>query len=156
MTAEAAQILDPGTSPRRFQVPDLDRCQKWLLPRLRAAYPHVQEDALRGWLRGIIYQNEFMFSIQDNSLGCFQISRGHTLSPQAVIMEHFVWCEDKDNALHQLQAARFYEEAAIWAKHQGATTILVEVNSDVPHDMIKEKLGRLFTRQETFARIQKD
>lgn len=153
MMAEAAQILDPGPAPRRFQVPDLDRCQKWLLPRLRTAYPHVQEGVMIGWLRGIIYQNEFLFLMQDNSVGCFQISRGHTLSPQAVIMEHFVWCEDKDNALHHLQAARFYDEAKTWATHQGATTILVEVNSDVPHEMIREKLGRLFTRQEIFARL---
>jgi hypothetical protein len=153
--AEAAQVLviDDGSSLRRFQVPDLDRHQGWLLPRFKAAYPQVTDRERAGWLRGIIYQNEYLFLFQDSCVALFQVMRGHTLAPQAVIMEHFVWCEDKDNAEHQAQAANFYSEVQTWAKHQGAGTIIVEINSDVPHDMIKERLGRLFTRQEIFARL---
>jgi hypothetical protein len=31
--------------------------------------------------------------------------------------------------------------------------LIVEENTDIPHDMIKEKLGRIFSRQQQFARV---
>jgi hypothetical protein len=151
--AEAAQvIIDDGSSLRRFQVPDLDRHQGWMTARFKTAYPNISDRERIGWLKGVIYQNEYLFLYQDNSIALFHVMRGHTLKPEAVIMEHFVWCEDRENATHQAQAANFYAEVLTWAKHQGAGTIVVENSTDVPHDMIKEKLGRLFTRQEVFAR----
>ena len=64
-----------------------------------------------------------------------------------------MFCEDKDNPEHVEQALHFYTEVAKWAKHQGAKTIIVEELSDVPHEMIKDRMGRLLNRQQVFHKV---
>ena len=152
MAATAAKLADTS-SLRRFQVPDLDRHRGWMIARLKTAYPHLNDANLVGWIRNVIYNAEYLFLYQDNSAALFQVKSSHTLRPEPLVQESFVFCEDKDNPEHVEQASNFYAEVAKWSKHQGAKTIIVEELSDVPHEMIKERLGRVFTRQQQFARV---
>lgn len=138
---------------RRFELADLSRHGGWLMTRLLAAYPHLTPRELQGWLRGLIYSPEYLFLYQDNSVGLAQVIRNFTLTPKPVIQERFVFVEDKDNAEHVAQAAEFYAEFERWAKNQSVDTIMVEELTDVPHEAIREKLGRLYTRQQIFARV---
>ena len=138
---------------RRFEIPDLARHGGWLMGRLTKAYPHLTDREIQGWLRALIYNNECRFLYQENSVGMAQVVLNHTMTPRPVITERFVFAENKDDPAHVAQAANFYDEFARWAKNKSADTILVEELSDVPHELIKERLGRLFTRQQTFARV---
>ena len=153
MPAVAAKIVDPS-SLRRFQVPDLDRHRGWMIARLKTAYPHLNDANLVGWIRNVIYSPEYLFLYQDNSAALFQVLSSHTLRPDPLVQESFVFCEDKENPEHVEQASNFYAEVAKWSKHQGARTIIVEELTDVPHDMIKDKLGRLTNRQQVFHRME--
>lgn len=145
-------VRDP-TPIRRLELADLSRHGIWLVARLLSAYPHLTQRELQGWLRGIVTSNEFLFLYQENSVALAQLIRNMTLTPKPIIYERFVFAEDKDNPAHIAQAAAFYGEIGRWAKTQSVENILVEEMTDVPHDQIKEYLGRLYTRQQVFARV---
>ena len=157
MAASAEKVLPAApreVAPiRRFEIPDLSRHGGWLMGRLTAAYPYLTDRELQGWLRGLIYNPECLFLYQDNSVGMAQVVLNYTLTPKPVIYERFVFAEDKTNQTHLEQAADFYVEFERWAKNKSVETILVEELTDVPHEMIKDRLGRLFTRQQVFARV---
>ena len=77
----------------------------------------------------------------------------HSLDAKPIVHERFVWVqnpEDKDQVKH---AAAFYTEFLKWAKMLSAEVIIVEENTDVPHELVKERLGRIFQRQQQFARV---
>lgn len=150
--AAAAKLVDTS-SLRRFQIPDLDRHRAWMIARLKAAYPHLNDANLVGWVRNMIYSPEYLFLYQDNSVGLFQVLSAHTLQPEPLVQERFVFCENKEMPEYVEQASQFYTEAARWARHQGARTVIVEELSDVPHEMIKERIGRLLTRQQVFHKV---
>lgn len=155
--AATAEKLPPQpdiSTLRRFEIPDLDRHRAWLIPRFKAAYPHLNDANLVGWLRGIIYSSEYFFRFQQNSVALFQAISINTLAPAPVIQEIFVFCEDKDNAQHHEQAAQFYVDAMTWAQHHGSQAMLIEEMSDVPHELIGKTLsGRLLTRQQIFVKV---
>lgn len=155
MNAVAAEVVEPAALPvsRRFQDPDLDKHGLWLVPRLLNSFKHMNQRELVGWLRGIVASNEFLFLYQDHAVGLAQAMRVSPLRPDVIVQEWFVFVEDKENKQHLAEAAMFYEDMLRWGKTQGATRILVEELSDVPHEMIKEKLGRLFETKQIVARI---
>jgi hypothetical protein len=93
--------------------------------------------------------NEFLFLYQDHAVALATAARPHPLAPKPVVQEIFVLAEKE----HEAEAAVMYDEFARWARGLGIDTVVVEEMSDVPHDMIKEKLGRIFTRQQQFARL---
>lgn len=138
---------------RRFELPDLSFHGAWVMQRLLKAFPHLSPPALGGWLRGLIEDRENCFLFQDHSVGLAVVERSHTLSPRALVRERFVWAQDPENKQHVEEAAAFYPEFARWAKHLDADTMIVQVASDVTHERIKELLGRVFTRQEMFAKL---
>jgi hypothetical protein len=149
MAAPALKIDTDIAPPRRFQLPDLDRHGRWLLDRMLKVFPHRTERNLIGWLRGILYSNEFLFLYQEHGVALATVMQAHPLSPKMYVQEIFVLSEPG----FELLAAGFYDEFAMWAKRQGLDTIVVEEMSDVPHEAIKERLGRLFQRTVNFARL---
>ena len=153
--AELAQVLPVDHAPvRRFELPDLHKHAGWLVPRLLKTYTHLNERSVLGWLQNILYNNEYHFLYQDHAIGLAQSMSAHTLSGLPVIHERFVWCEDPKNAEQQRQASHFYSEFARWAKMQGANTMIVEENSDVPHEMVRDRLAkRVFERTQKFAKV---
>jgi hypothetical protein len=117
------------------------------------AYPHLNERAVATFLQNIIYNNEFLILFRDDSVALAQVSMAHALTGPPIVHERFVWCKDPTDKRQQEGAAEFYTHFRRWAKTMEVTTLIVEENSDVPHEMIKEKLGRIFQRQQQFARI---
>jgi hypothetical protein len=154
-----AEVLNPvrdreRTYPRRFELPDLSQHGGWILNRLAKVYRHLNEQQMAGWLRGIVYSNEFLFLYMPHSVALCQVERGHTLIPAPVVREHFVWAMDPANPAHVDEAAEFYTNIMRWARQQSAGTIIVENNSDVPHETVVKKCEkRVFTREEKFVRL---
>lgn len=137
---------------RRFDLADLTRHGSWLVPRLTAAL-ELPEQRLAGWLRGMIDSSDFLFLYQEHSAALAEMQRVNGLADKPVVRERFVLVEDTESAAHIKEAAGFYDEFARWAKNLGAEIILVEELSNVPHEMIKERLGRIYSRQQQFARV---
>jgi hypothetical protein len=151
VTAEIAkrEVVREQIAMRRFEVPDLDRHGGWITDRLLKAYPHRTARDLVGWLRGIIYSNEFLFLYQEHGAALATVTRAHPLEMKPVVQEMFVFAKEG----HDREAVAFYDEFLRWGKNQGVDVVMVEAMSDVPHDVIKERMGRLFTRQVVFARL---
>ena len=119
------------------------------MKRLAQAYPDQNTRSLLGWIRGLLYDNANLFLYQDNGVALFQTVGIFSLAHKPVVIERFVFCQEG----HVKEGAEFYTKAAQWAKSQGIEQVFVEELSDIPHDLIKEKIGRLFTRQQVFARV---
>ena len=149
----ALKLVDNPFAMRKFDTADLSEHGAWLLPRLMQAYPHLNERAAATFLQTIMYNNDYCFLYQRTGVALAQVMSAHTLDPKAVIYERFVWVRDREDKEQLKLAAEFYEEFHRWAKLQATDVIIVEENSDVPHDMIKEKLGRIFSRQQQFAKL---
>lgn len=154
VTSRLKVVEEPvQTEIRRFESPDIDRHGMWLVPRLKQAYPHLNDRAVLSWLRSMLANNELMFLYHEFAVGLVQVESSHTLAPKPIAREHFVWCKDKTQAAHVAAAACMYDRFAIWAKGKGCEVMVVEENTDVPHEAIKERLGRVFSRQQQFARL---
>lgn len=155
--AEKPVVIDPPFT-RRFERPDIDKHAAWFIPRLLKSFPHVNDRYVHTWLLGILNSNEFMFLYQDHAIALAQVV-AYTLRPEAIVEEMFVWCEDPASKEQQADAAYFYEHFYEWAKRKGLSTLIVEESSDVPHELIRERLGndkqnkRLFERKVTYARV---
>ncbi len=139
--------------PRRFFLPDMDR-HPWLVARLCETFKITDRQAI-GWLRSLIESPEFCFLYLDNSAGLFEVTRQHTLAVKPILTERFVWCRDATDKAQVAEAVAFYEFAATWAKNKDIDTIIVEENSDVPHEVVREikKLGRVLERKQWFAKV---
>jgi len=156
--AEAAQkfeVVEEKEVPfvRRFERPDIDKHCEWFIPRLLKTYPHLTERSVFTWLLNILTSNEFMFLYQDDAVALAQTVR-YGLKSEAVVEEQFVWCREPRNADQQKAAAYFYDHFYEWAKRQALSTVVIEESTDVPHELIKEQLGkRLFERKMIYARV---
>lgn len=149
-------VITPKEAPviRRFELADLSKHGGWIMQRLLKAYKHRNERDLAGWLRGILYSPEFMFLYHEHAVGLFMTGRINPLVEKPIIQELFCWCEDAKNDEHITAAAAFYEEILTQAKHRNVDIIIVEYSTDVPHEIIREKLEkRLFTRTEHFVKV---
>ena len=140
-------------SPRRFELPDLDTHGGWLVQRLVSAYRHLNDRQIAGWLRGLMYQNEFSFVYLPNSVGLARAIQPDILVPRVMIQEHFLWAKDpKDNQQVQ-EAASIYDWWKKWAVLKDAQLRLVGEHSDVPPALIEKKLGPLLERTQAFVRL---
>ena len=153
MTEPALKLVSPVPVIRRFDTADLSRHGAWIMPRMLQAYPHLNERGVATFLQNIIYNNEYLLLYSDNGVALAQVMSAHSLDAKPIVYERFVWVENKEDPEQIKHAAEFYTEFYRWAKSQSAAVIIVEENTDVSHDMIKEKLGRIFTRQQQFARV---
>jgi hypothetical protein len=135
---------------RRFQVPDVERHGGWMAKRMAQAYPHLTERQVPGWLRAVVYMNEFLFLYQDHSVCLAQAMRPDPFNPKIVVWERFVWAEE---ARYAEEAAEFYARIKMWAIQQDVDTIVVGEQTDVPLEMIKAKLGKLLERRQTYVRV---
>lgn len=153
--AEPALKLVEKLAPtiRRFDTADLSQHGAWIMPRMLQAFPHLNERGVATFLQTVNYNNEFLFLFAETGVALAQIMSAHTLTAKPIVYERFVWVANKDDKEQVKHAAEFYTEFNKWARSQSAEVIIVEENTDVPHDMIKEKLGRIFTRQQQFARV---
>lgn len=160
--AEAATVEKPAfileRDPpfvRRFERPDIDKHAAWFVPRLLKAFPHLNERSIYTWLLNILDSNEFMFLYFDHGIALAQAVQ-YGLRAEAVVEEQFVWAEDPLDKDMQQDVAYAYTHFYEWAKRKGLSILIVEENSDVPHELVREKLDkRLFERKQVFAKVAK-
>ena len=149
----AVAVVGNPTAPepvvRRFEIADLNKHGGLIIRRMRQARPTLGDPQVMSWLKGIIYSAEYLFLYQEHGCALAQTVKEETLENKPVVRERFVFAEEG----FQAEAASFYTEFAQWAKNQGVSTMIVEEMTDVPHDMIKDRLGRLFERKQVFARL---
>jgi hypothetical protein len=139
---------------RRFELGDLSQHGRWLLPRLVKVYPHLTEHTAAAFLKNILYNSEFHFCYQPHSAGLAQVERVHSLVSRPIVREKFVWVEDVKNPDYVTEALAIYDDFQVWARHHGADVLVIEEQSDVPHELIRDKYEkRIFTRQQHFVRI---
>ena len=155
MSEPALKLVEEMLAPaiRRFNSADLSTHGKWILPRMLQAFKHMNERGAASFLQNIDYNNQYLMLYHEHGVALAQVMTAHSLDAKPVIYERFVWVENKDDKDQLKHAANFYTEFLRWAKAQSVEVIIVEENSDVPHDMIKEKLGRIFARNQQFVRV---
>lgn len=152
-TAPILSVVKDGPLIRKFDTADFSTHGTWLLARMMKAFPHMNDRGVATFLQNILYNNEYMILFSDEGVALAQLVSAQPLDPKVIVLERFVWVKDPDDVEMQKRAAEFYVHFHRWAKGLGAEAMLVEENSDVPHEAIKEKLGRIFTRQQQFARV---
>lgn len=138
---------------RRFERPDIERHGQWLLPRVSEAFPHLDQRQAASFLINQLYANEFMFLYNDHAVGLAEVIPENIWQPLPVVWERFVFLQDKEDARHIEEGAAFYTEFARWAVMKRAATIVVEQQTDVPHEVIKTRLGRIFTQEMQIAKV---
>ena len=154
MAEPALKLVEkPAPEIRRFDTADLSKHGKWLVPRMIQHFPHMNERAVATFLQTILWNNEYLFLYSETGVALAQVMHAHTLDGKPIVYERFVWVEDPKNAEQIKQAAEFYTSIYRWAKSMSADVIIVEENTDCPHDLIKDKLGRIFQRTQQFARL---
>ena len=154
MNSPALKLVEPlAPVIRRFDTADLSRHAMWIMPRVMKAFPHLSERAVAGFLQTINYNNEYLLLYAEHGVALAQVMSAHSLDATPVVYERFVWVENPEDKEQVKAAAEFYTEFSRWAKSQSASVIIVEENTDVPHELIKEKLGRIFSRAQQFARV---
>lgn len=140
---------------RRFERPDIDKHAAWFIPRLLKSFPHLNERSAFTWLLSILSSNEFMFLYLDHGVALAQAVQ-YGLRAEAVVEEQFVWIEDPLDKDMQNDAAFVYSHFYEWAKRKGLPVLIVEENSDVPHEAVAKILDkRLFERKQIFAKVAK-
>lgn len=155
---EEIEEIEPP-SVVRTSMPDLAQHADWLLWRLKDRYPHLEAKMLMGWLRGAIEDNESMFIRCGRAIGLAQIKQ-HPLDAHKIVEEVFVLVRgrDTDGVIEKdaiAEGASLYGAFKSWADRLGAAEIIVERNSDVPRELIKEALGRIFIREIVYAKTVK-
>ena len=141
----------PDIICRRFNLPDMSEMGLWLFKRLESRYPTAPDSTFSGWLRGAMESNEYHFVRTDNAVGLAQIYR-LPLDPQAHLTEVFVLVKDQD-ALPE--GAEIYRAFKRWGESMGADEIIVERQTDVPREMIREALGKVWVRETFFCKMGK-
>ena len=144
----------------RFSPGDFQELGEWLLWRLKDRFPHVTQSMLAGWLRGEMVNNEVMFLRLGNAVGLASIGHKNIMDPRPIIEEIFVLIKGRDadaviEKAHLAEGARLYEEFKRWGETIGASEMLVERMSDVPREMIKAALGRVWAREVVFTKLGK-
>lgn len=156
MPAAAAEVLiAPTALPeiRRLQIPDLDRHAGWFLPRFQKTFPHLNQRQAIGFLKNVIYDNEFLFLFQNNAVAMAQAMSAHGLDASTIIWERFVWVADPTDQDQLEQASHFYTEFLTWAKRKSVAIVHIEENTDVPHELIRSRVGRVLNTEQKFVKL---
>lgn len=138
---------------RRFERPDIERHGAWLVPRFLKAFPHLNSHQALSFMVNVLYSNEFMFLYQPHGVALAQILNEQALQPEPVVWERFVLLEDPKDAVHIAEGVEFYVEFERWTKQKQAKLLVVDQHSDVPRDMIKERLGRVLVQEMYIVRM---
>lgn len=139
---------------RRFELPDIDKHAAWFIPRVMKTFPNFTDRSLRTWLLSMLTSTEHMMLYLDHGVALAQ-AMPYGLPAEHIIIEQFVFIEDPADKTMQDDASHVYLHFHEWAKRKGLTVLIVEENSDVPHDMVRARLDkRLFERKQIFAKVQ--
>lgn len=116
----------------------------WMLERLVSKYPSKNEIGWANFIRSLSFRNDCLAIVQQHSIALAEVVQTDSLSGKKVCYERFVWCEDKQNADQIEAAAALYDEIRKWAKSQGIEEMVIARDTDIPLEMIKARLGRVY------------
>lgn len=140
----------------RFALADLSTAGRWLVPRLCDELK-LAEGYIGAWLRNYVESNEHLFlaaPAQDIAMVMLAERRSTIgLVQGTAVHEMFVLVADLEDRRLLAQAAFFYDDMARWARGLDCKVVEVENLTDVPHEAIAARLGRMFTKQQVFARV---
>jgi hypothetical protein len=146
---DAAKAIIFRTPTSRFVFPDFSVYGTWMVDRLRAIWPHVNERSVIGWLRGCSENKEYHFIKTEHAVGMAQVSY-HPLTAIPDITEIFVIVDNKQREKSIYEGCAIYGEFKRWAKTLGSETIGVGKCTDVPVDLIECAIGKV-KRHEIMA-----
>lgn len=151
--AEKIEVREPAPV-RRFEIPDLSKHGPWLMKRFAVEFRDIHERQIAGYLRGLIESAEYMFLYQDHAVALAQLVHLPGFRMRRIVQERFVWVEDKADRDQLDAAADMYIHMKDFAKRRDAESIFVCENTDVPKNLIENRLGvRLFDTKITHARV---
>lgn len=147
--AEKSEETKPATyEHRRVFLPDIQRVGPWLLKRLMETYPEYTELQLLTWLRGCTTSDIFLFVQTEHAVALAQIMR-EALCIKPTVKEIFVLCDGHDG--DEQEGAYLYSVMKDWARGLGADELWIEECTDVPREMIRARIGKLFSRDTMFV-----
>lgn len=140
----------PQYTERRFQLPDLNQKGIWLVNALKERY-NSNEGELVNWLRSTVVTpgNEFLFIRTDHAVALAQCLR-EPLSSRPVVKEQFVLVDDEK---FMEEGGYLYACIKRWAENLHAYQCQVEVYTNVPRAMIKERLGDLYELPVVYCKL---
>jgi hypothetical protein len=151
--AEKIEVREPAPV-RRFEIADLSKHGPWLMKRFAEAFKDVPERQIAGYLRGLIESAEYMFLYLDHAVALAQLVYLPGFKMKRIVQERFVWVEDRADKDQLEAAADMYVHMKDFAKRRDCESIFVCENTDVPKNLIENRLGvRLFDTKITHARV---
>ena len=135
---------------RKFNDPDLSDMGIWMLGRLSARAPHLNDRNFVGFLRNCMLSSEYLFIRTNNAVGLAQRVT-ESFDPIPKVQEHFVWVRDR--AKHIPEALVIYDEFHRWAVSLGSNVMIIEEDTDVSLDDLKKHLGNLYERVTTICKL---
>lgn len=151
-TAKKTEKTEPSAyEHHRVFLPDLQKIGPWLLPRVMENYPDHTEGEIMTWLRGCCMSDIFLFVYTDHAVLLAQVQR-EALCRHPTVKEIFAFCDGKDGDVDE--AAYLYSVMYQWAKGIGADEIQLENCTDVPRELIRSRLGKLYTNDAMYVPIE--
>jgi hypothetical protein len=138
---------------RRFISSELSTHGHWLMPRLVSKWPNRNEWGWANYLRALCDRNDCLFLAQDHSVALAEIVQVDNLSGWKSIWERFVWCENRQSIDHIEEAALFYDRFHDWGVALAIGKIVVAQNTDVPTEMIKKRIGRVWNEEIKYVNV---
>jgi hypothetical protein len=137
---------------QRFTQSNLTSCG-WFLHRLVAKYPVKNEIGWANYIRSMCDRNDCLFIAQPHAVALAEVVQTDTLAGKRVVQERFVWCENRLSAEQVEAAADFYDEFHRWAASLGIEEIVVAKETDVPTEMIKARLGKVYVTETRHVKV---
>lgn len=141
-----------GSPIQRFTVANLSSCG-WFLHRLVSKYPNKNEIGWANYIRSLCNRNDCLFICQPHAVALAEVVQTDTLAGVSVVQERFVWCEDRIDHRQVEAAADFYDEFHRWARALGVKEMVVAKDTDVPMEMIKARLGKIFVTDVRHVKV---
>lgn len=152
MTAVAKKnpVKLPQFQERRMQLPDVMQKGVWLVGELKERFKSTEGEMIN-WMRSITVTpgNEFMFIRTDHAIALAHCLR-EPLSSRPIVQEQFVLVEDEK---YMEEGGYLYECLKRWALNLQAYQLRVENFTNVPRQMVKERLGDLYEIPMTYCKL---
>ena len=119
--------------------------------RLKDKFPAASTDALMSYLRAQVLRLDVLFVRTENAIAMFEVVREPLCDSD--IRERFVFALPKTIPEAVAEAADLYPFAMRWGDDIYVNHMYIEELSDVPRDMIKERVGKIRLKQQTYVAL---
>ena len=89
-------------------------------------FPDLSEQAIGGYLRGLVASNTVQFLYQDHAVALAEIVYSSGIKRAMIVQERFVWVEDRTDKEQLENAADLYCQMQTWARGLGAERIIAD------------------------------